>query len=97
MEEKQLEERWRAIEEDIDRLREQRKDKWDKIQILLSVLIPISIAGAGWFFHNAEIEVAKIKLIHDFLEPLTDTTPGGETKRKVAEGAGPLPFGHGVW
>lgn len=117
MDEKQLEERLRPIEEDIDRLREPRKDIWDKLQIFLSILIPFSIAFAGFMvsksLKDAEIqsalkiaegdqkvaktiakgnlevartnaEVAKAKLIHDFLEPLTDTTQESKNKRLLA-------------
>ena len=100
----ELNNRLKKIEDDVSRPKERRKDPWDKIQIILSVLIPLSIALAGFVISTslkeAEIEasqwaavgtqrvaetnatVAQAKLVHDFLDALTDTSTDNAKKRR---------------
>ncbi|MCB0392873.1 MAG: hypothetical protein KDD58_16420, partial [Bdellovibrionales bacterium] len=83
MNEEHLNQRLQKLESDIKELKAKKKDGWDKLQILLTVLIPAAITLVGILISDSvkdsELEVAKIKakvsqagVIHDFLDPLTD-------------------------
>lgn len=87
---KRLELRVEKLEKNIETSK--KKDGWDKFTILATLLVPISIALAGYFVSSsikqAELQVAKInakvsqaELVHSFLEQLTGKDP---IKRKLA-------------
>ena len=58
-----------------------RKDCWDKIQIVAALLIPLTIAFAGWWiersFKNEDVELAYITIAIDILrdKPNADNKP----------------------
>ena len=96
MNEEHLNQRLQKLESDIKELKAKKKDGWDKLQILLTVLIPAAITLVGILISDSvkdsELEVAKIKakvsqagVIHDFLDPLTDKK--NEEKQKLASQA----------
>jgi len=90
------EERLTTIEDEIRKLKDNKKDKWDKFSIASSIFIPLAIAGVGgaysFFSQKAETEVARIQaaseskikqaeLVSKFFDPLTGTD---DRKREFA-------------
>jgi hypothetical protein len=48
-----MEDRIKALEEAVDKLKKKPKDGWDKTQVLLAALIPIVVAFLGWTVSEA--------------------------------------------
>jgi len=91
-----VDERIEELEKEVRRLKERRKDSWDKFGVIAAALIPLAIAGVGgsysYWSQKAETEVAQIRadaeskikqaeLVSKFFEPLTGLDEG---KKKFA-------------
>lgn len=81
-----LGERIAALEEEVAQLRKKKRDAWDKFTAVSAALIPLTIAGVGWWYSfsmkKTEIDVAEIRaaadskikqaeLVSKFFDPLT--------------------------
>ena len=73
-----LEDRVAALEEDVKKLKDKSKDKWDKFGLLTSALIPLSIAAVGGYYtySSEQSKTAQAKLQSNLAE---------ETKRLELE------------
>lgn len=81
-----------SLEKKLADLKRNRKDGWDKVQILIAFLVPVAIAFVGYVYSQstkeAEIKiaetnakVAQAQLVHSFTDALTSPEPD---KRKLA-------------
>jgi hypothetical protein len=64
-----MEERIKALESDVAELKRKRRDAWDIVQIIGSLLLPAAVAFAGYYYSNsmkdAEIGAANQRAIAD--------------------------------
>ncbi len=75
--EPELKERFERIEK---KLESKRKDLWDKLPALTSILIPITIAAVGWYYTNQNtrnsLEIQKLNNENQFQIALVNSSVG---------------------
>lgn len=81
------------LKKELEDLKSKKKDKWDKVGIIGSILLPFAIAAFGYFLSNSSkdrelqtseksVKVTQAELIQSFIGQLTDTT--NPIKRQIA-------------
>ncbi|MFD3002862.1 hypothetical protein ACFS7Z_21015 [Pontibacter toksunensis] len=75
--EEEIKDRFEKIEKKLDN---KHKDIWDKIQSLSGVLIPIAIAGVGWYYTNenskSQLEAQRLNDENQFQIALVNSNVG---------------------
>lgn len=73
----EIKERLEKIEKKLDY---KHKDLWDKIQSLTGILIPLAIAGVGWYYtsenNNSQLEIQRLNNENQFQIALVNSNVG---------------------